>query len=224
MEKFVEKTRELLKCDYEEEVAEIRSRIQSESPEKCEILGLSILNLEISSISTSLFGRISVELRYPSKKLLPSTFRVGDEVCLLYTPLEPDSNGSVDGIVTKSSAEMIEVTVESIEGLESSTSTIRINKRASDVTYKKLCAALDSLSINNYHPLVQLLFRESRSEAEVLPIPERIAMRTDKYSISTLNDSQIRAIESSLSRSSLLSLIHGPPGKLSRLGSMKDLM
>lgn len=225
MDEYIEKIQQLLLVEHETEVVELQNQIRSQSPAQCEVLGLSILNLDIESISTALFGRIAVDLRSMNGKILPSSFKVGDEVQLLGSTKtshilshsksadkETSSDGAqmINGIITKATGMSIVVTIEMSEEVDQLTPPIRLNRRASDVTYKKLCSSLQHILTRRDHPLVQLLFNDTNS---VLSLPERVPMRLQKGQTTTLNPSQIRAIESSLSPSSLVSLIHGPPGK-----------
>lgn len=214
MDSYISNHLDLLTLEHETELNELKYQLDNESAIKCEALGLSILNLEITSIFTSMFGRITFELKYSLKKSLPSSCRVGDEVEVI------SSNKIIlIGIVTKLLIYSIEITVDSIEDTDDILSPVRINKRVSEVTYKKLCSSLQNISqaFTSCHPIVTYVFNTlfNNKNDVIYPPSDRIKRKIIKGSVQGLNESQISAIEHSMHPNSIISLIHGPPGESS---------
>ena len=68
-ESWIFKQHHLLELEKLSERAEISNKLENLAPIECEELGISILNLEIESSRTSLYGRTCLSIQRRDKKL-----------------------------------------------------------------------------------------------------------------------------------------------------------
>lgn len=210
MEKsWIQIQRHLLGLEAEAESNELASKINFLSGKVCEQEGLSLLNLEVISTSSALFGRCNVELQKIGRHQLPNNFKVGDEVVItgFSEPQEKDKdNETLDifGLIKRVTSFTVEVIVEEYES-RLSESPLRLNLCPSQKTHKKMMDALTILETHT-HPLMNLVYDPNYK----LPYPllTKSPLVSQWYSDS-LNESQQNAVQSALD-SNLVSLIHGP--------------
>ena len=207
---FVTKQRELVQLEKNAESSEIFEKISMLSPKKCEELGFSMLHMTIETLFSSMFGRTSMILHRLDKKELTTGFRVGDEVSLS-GGIGDGKITTIDAIVTKMSHFNIEVSISRDSTSEDHSAAamllppLRIDKRASDITYRKLSDSMVKLLKSESHPIVSMIFTD---DERAVRKPDRIKMKSNSVS---LNESQIEAIEYSLGNEPI-SILHGPPG------------
>ena len=205
----------LLSLEHAEEEALLAAKLTSFSAKECQDAGISILQLEIDGISTSLFGRctITVKTTGKSKELQNKSMKVGDEIQLL----NPKFSGSteadlakVDGVISKVSKHTISFVCDEAPDESYFEAPLRLDLRSNDYTFRKMTTALTELSDNWTHPLVRAIFDTSF----VLPPAERNSLRSIEEMRNasfnkSLNPSQLNAVFCALHTPSI-SLIHGP--------------
>ncbi|KAM8751786.1 DNA-binding protein SMUBP-2 [Acanthopagrus schlegelii] len=213
VEQFVSKTLELLQEEREAEIEETRIWQENISLKDLQNKGVCLLNLQIGSQSTGLYGRTIVVLE-PRKHLgflsLPSnSFGPGDIVGLYDTTgCTADSQIST-GIVTRVSQASVSVAFDdSKDGLSFDTDALyNLLKLANDVTYKRMKDALNALNGYGNGPagnLINVLFGDSKPSCQSQP-------NAVEFFNSNLDDSQKEAVTFTLSQREL-AVIHGPPG------------
>lgn len=221
---FVIKQRELLQFELDSELNQLKYCLESHSAKSCQDNGFSLLHLEVKNIRSSLFSRFVIELSRLDNQQLPAGFKVNDEIEVFSTIVSSNKNNEnmepLSGIVTKITPKDIEISVDEIQDTHQrflSCPPLRINKRASEVTHKKLLDTLNKLLDPKYynHPVINLVFSESKQHIKVPQvIPLETISKHKKYmcNLCKVNNSQKLAIESILSPQNHISLIHGPPG------------
>jgi hypothetical protein len=209
---WIRTQKQLLQIERETEIAQLSEKIASLSAVECQDAGLSLLHMQIDNVSSGLFGRVVVTLSRQDKKPLPKSFKVGDEVSL-YCPKSKHSSeaegDAVMGIVSKTTQAMVDIVVDEIDENEYP-APVRLDLRASEQTFKQYMKALSDLESGPPGPLSDLFFGDGRDIGETIETrPYRID-REQLYN-PNLNDSQIKAVESSIA-TSRVAVIHGPPG------------
>jgi hypothetical protein len=213
MEEWVKDQRRLLCLEVEEESSQLADKIQSLSSKACEDEGLSMVNMCMSSCRTELFGRCCVELQKVTRAVLPTGFKVGDEVCLLSSNSRP---------VTAVGGDEEDVLVDELFGLVKSISQftidvvfddyddrlvdfpLRLNLRPSLKTHTKMMESLSLLSASP-HPLLSLL----HGSQDIVPRLVTDNVRVQHWHNNGLNEAQQSAVEICLN-ASLVSIVHGP--------------
>lgn len=160
---WVASQRELIDIERECESAMLEDKISTLSAKECQTSGLSILNLEIESISHALFGRCSVVLQRMDKKLIQNAFKVGDEVTLYNPKLSngriaskrgsssksndkpsPEDSATVFGIVSKTLLYKVTIIVDEIDDNKFD-APLRLDIRPSQKTFNKM---IETVSIS----------------------------------------------------------------------------
>ena len=228
---WIENQRDLLKLELNEEIEQLKQKINQLSAKDCEKLGLSLLHLNIVGSKNSLFGRFSIILesnRVKNKAIDRVCFKIGDEV-VLYSEKKPSTiaqQGSkytqsfdqqatvINGIVSKISNEIVEIITEESPEEVCLNPPLRLDLRSNEYTHRKMMNLLTELestyhSRNVGHHLIPLLF----DEIEISPstLKSSTAESCGALMNQLLNTSQVDAIRGSLD-STYVSLIHGPPG------------
>ena len=170
-------------------------------------------NLYICNMTTSLFGRFSVSLKRIEKGTkLPHVFKTGDEVCV--TTRKASVAICINATVSAIAINEITVVIESGEDElnDELDAPIRLNRRVSDATFKKMMRCLGSLE-RDHCPLSRLLYGHSSR----LELPKQIENeKIAKFFNENLNSSQKSAIENALTEGAhglaLFTIVHGPPG------------
>jgi hypothetical protein len=229
MENFVVNTRQLLLLEREEEKKQLSDKLQTLSAIQCEKAGLSLLNLDVLSVSTGLYGRTCYSVGRILNKGVASSektkiagmstpplpahgFKVGDEIVLYAVKLRftPQADASmVSGIVSRVSKTSLDFVVsEDTDGVDLSCLPLRLDMLSNESTHNKMMSCLSSMLSGIYdHPggiLAQMLF-------DGLPVKQGEPYVLKKLFNPNLNSSQRHAVEHALG-SPNLSLIHGPPG------------
>lgn len=214
MENWIKKQRELLELESQSEAAQLLEKIHSLPSKLCEQEGLSICNLEVASTKTELFGRCCVEFQKIGKQSMPSGFKVGDEVTIISSEQNSDSDDDgedtkeLNGLVKKCSNFSIEIIFDEYER-RLAYPPLRLNLKPSLTTHKRMMNALQQLQ-STPHPLFSLVH-----SPEDFSIHKSFLYfdneKVSKWNNCQLNESQKEAIECCLN-SSLVSIIHGPPG------------
>jgi hypothetical protein len=232
MESWISQQRKLLELESEAESVLLSDKISSLTGKQCETEGLSILNLDISSIRNELFGRCCLILEKVGKLPVHASFKVGDEVSLLSMvakeepkAVKKDKNGRENeeekkelfGLVKLCNQQFIEVVVDNYDDYDDSTflPPLRLNLRPSMKTHLKMMEALTSLS-KTPHPLFSLLHRlgdkETSKTLENYLIKDDI--KVQHWINNNLNESQREAVNVCIN-SNLVGVIHGPVSYLS---------
>ena len=225
MEEFCARQRALLDLEKQAEAQQLQEKLAELTGHQCQLEGISLLNLNLVSSHTSLFGKLSLQLaNHKHQQLAKSQFKVGDEV-VLYNPKHKNTKDheEVQGIVSKVTTHTIEL-VHSDDGGHNATSmfdaitNLRLDLTSSEATHKKMLATLDSMQQHKHtdNILTDLLFNNSDQNSFwkhklITPNATRSALVASDTFNKSLNASQIRAINVSLD-SNYVSIIHGPPG------------
>jgi DNA polymerase alpha-associated DNA helicase A len=214
MEGWLKKQRELLEIESQSEASQLLEKIRFLPSKLCEQEGLSICNLEVLSTKTELFGRCCVEFQKIGKLSIPSGFKVGDEVTIISSEQSLDSEEEGDdsrelhGLVKKCNNYSIEIVFDEYER-SLAYPPLRLNLRPSLTTHHRMMDVLEKLQ-STPHPLFNLVH-----SPDDFPIYSSFLHfeneRVSKWYNGLLNESQKEAIDCCLN-SSLVSIIHGPPG------------
>lgn len=207
----------LLDLERDEEIGQLTDKISSLSGKACQSEGLSLLNLEVDSYRTALFGRCCITLQRTDKQPIVQSFKAGDEVCL-YNPKLCGSAGKTNdeamllGLIGRVSQCSMEMIVDDFDD-HLFDPPLRMDLRSSQKTHTTMKAALTALQhegMNN--PLVNLLFNPE-TQTQRLLTSTRSGLPLEKANMwnQDLNESQQKAIQCALDASSV-ALIHGPPG------------
>ena len=123
LENFVRSQREWLLLEQEEEKAGLVDKLSALTAAECENEGLSLLSLEVDSVSTGLYGRTSVVVKRMNGNPMPShSFKNGDMV-KLYSPAHMNSkhmHSSSSSSSSDSASTVIEGVILKIQGGRSS--------------------------------------------------------------------------------------------------------
>jgi hypothetical protein len=144
----------------------------------------------VESSSTSLYGRTKYCIKRKDGKQLPvHSFKVGDEaelynVKLRHTP-EADSS-RVSGIICKVTTSNIEMVSDEQDEVDLQPS-LRLDKRASEATYKKMLHTLHDINDpanTTAWPLIDILFSD-----KALDVPQAVSITPFN---TNLNSSQVQ--------------------------------
>lgn len=215
---WIDKQIELLDLEREEEVCQLSDRIASLSAKVCQSDGLSLLNLEVESTRSALFGRCCLTLQRVDKQQLVQSFKVGDEVCLYNPKLvqnqtkDANNDALLLGLIGKVSQFKIEMIVDEFDE-HFFEPPLRMDLRSNQKTHNSMKAALTALQhegMNN--PIVNVLFNPEYQDLRMFALSQN-GPRLEQKDLwnQSLNDSQQRAIQCALDTPSI-AIIHGPPG------------
>ena len=212
LKSWIENQRTLLDLELEEENSQLSNKINSASAKYCESEGLSILNLEIDSLQSGLFGRCRITLQKMgnSKQRFDHSFKVGDEVNL-YNPKFKSSvaDSILFGLITKINLNQIEVTVDEMNHEPYFEPPLRIDLRANMKTHNKMKEVLSILPRTD-HPLINISFQPPNDAIDPAYMTMRPAPVVAWFD-GKLNASQKDAVRLALGAPTV-TIIHGPPG------------
>lgn len=204
---WIKQQKELLSLEAGEETQQLRDKISHLPGKKCERDGLSIVNLELISSQTTLFGRSKVEFQKLGRAMLPNGLKVNDEVSIRPVGATAEVEPAW-GLVKKISPYSIEVVVEEYDDVLFEP-PLRLDLCPSRKTHEKMMAALDDLT--NKRPLLaDQIYDKSYSINQFTDLV-RDKVSVSSWFSSTLNESQQEAVNIALSCSKI-GIIHGPPG------------
>jgi superfamily I DNA and/or RNA helicase len=224
LEAWAKNQSDLIDLERDAEQSMLSDKITSQSAKACQSEGLSLLNLEIDSTKTALFGRCCISLQRQDKGQILQSFKVGDEVSLYNPKHKQDAESSrvsleknnaiVMGLIGKITKFKVEIVVDEFDD-NLFEAPLRLDLRSSQKTHTSMKHALNSLVEFGYdHPLVNLLFNPDLSDSSSLLQP---SLRNIKELSSSdlwnpfLNASQCGAINCALSAPPI-TIVHGPPG------------
>jgi superfamily I DNA and/or RNA helicase len=217
MEAWINSQKRLLEIESNAETVLLSDKISSLTGKQCESEGLSVLNLDITSVKNALFGRCCLSLEKIAKLPLLVGFKVGEEVSLVSmandkTTVKKDgANDIVEifGLVKMCNQQFIEIVVDDYDDsmLEP---PYRLNLRPSMKTHEKMMQALTKLA-RQPHPLFSLLHRktENNNQASLDNYLIQDQIKIDSWANDNLNLSQKQAVECCLN-ANLVGVIHGP--------------
>ncbi|MBX3463395.1 MAG: IGHMBP2 family helicase [Planctomycetes bacterium] len=202
---FVTEQLRLLGREREAEVAAAERLLQQRSDAELTARGVSLLRLEVADLEPGFGGRLHVILRPSRSSSLPShRLGPGDVVALR---AQRDAPPLATGVVVQTRSERLTVALDDDE--VELPSILRVDQLATDVTFRRLEAALREVGRDRRRGesrLVEALFGER--EPQLDPPPEGKAIA---WFDPTLDDSQREAVAMAL-RADPIGLIHGPPG------------
>lgn len=122
LQNWLEKTKNLLNLEKESEKEQLLNKLNTLTPQECQENGISILNLEIESYSTSLYGRIKYKLNKINKVIITNNlFKVGDEINLYENKKNNNNinneNIILNGIISKITSMFIEIVSDEFDGV-----------------------------------------------------------------------------------------------------------
>ncbi|XP_057362671.1 DNA-binding protein SMUBP-2 isoform X2 [Manis pentadactyla] len=209
VESFVAKQLDLLELERDAEVEERRSWQEHVSLKELQSRGVCLLQLQVSSQRTGLYGRLLVTFeprRCVSAGTLPSnSFSSGDIVGLY------DAGAQLaTGILTRIAQKSVTVAFDESHDFQLSLdrdASYRLLKLANDITYKRLKKALTALRRHRCGPaapLIEVLF------GGAAPSPA-CEIHSPVFYNTSLDASQKAAVSFALAQKEL-AIIHGPPG------------
>nr|XP_043623797.1 DNA-binding protein SMUBP-2 [Erigeron canadensis] len=208
VEQFVSKMNPLIDMEKEAEISASMSSGANRNLDSASKRGSTILNLKCVDVETGLMGKSLVELQSNKGDVLPAhKFGTHDVVVLKPNKADLGSPALGQGVVYRLKDSSITIAFDDIpeEGLNSS---LRIEKVANEVTYRRMKDTLIQLSKGIQRgpasDLVPVLFGERsptvvKKEVSFIPFNKN------------LDHSQKDAIRKALSSKDVF-LLHGPPG------------
>jgi len=218
LEEWIKDQNQLIDWERDAEVGMLTDRISSLSAKSCQSEGLSLLNLEVESTRTVLFGRTSLGLQRSDKGQIQQCFKVGDEVSL-YNPKMKASASSSDedkyvlfGLISKVTSHKVEMVVDEFDD-HLFDAPLRLDLRSNQKTHTTMKDALSEIArVGMNHRLVNLLFYPNDGNSSLLvPSQDNRPLEAADMWNPSLNTSQIAAITCALNAPAV-SIIHGPPG------------
>ncbi|KAJ3695694.1 hypothetical protein LUZ60_001071 [Juncus effusus] len=208
VDQFVSLVSPLIDLEKEAEIAASIGSAASKSLEVGLRRGSVLPNLRCSDCQTGLMGKALLEFQYNKGDVLPPhRFGTHDVVVLKQNNADSAANSLGQGVVYRLKDSSIIVAFDEIpdDGLNSS---LRLEKVANEVTYKRMKDALNQLSSAVQKgpavDLIPVLFGEKKPT---------IPKKTTQFSPfnKNLDDSQKAAVNKSLASKEVF-LLHGPPG------------
>ncbi|KAJ7976814.1 DNA-binding protein SMUBP-2 [Quillaja saponaria] len=208
LEQFVSLTNPLIDLEKEAEISASISSGTSRNLDTAQKRGSTILNLKCVDAQTGLMGKSLIEFQSTKGDVLPAhKFSTHDVVVLKLNKADLGSAALGQGVVYRLKDSSITVAFDDIpeEGLNSS---LRLEKVANEVTYRKMKDALIQLSKGVHRgpasDMIPILFGErpptvSKKDISFIPFNRK------------LDHSQKDAISKALSSKNVF-LLHGPPG------------
>lgn len=218
LEDWIKDQCQLIDWERDAEVGLLTDKISSLSAKSCQSEGLSLLNLEVESSKTVLFGRCCITLQRLDKGQILQCFKVGDEVSLYSPKLRGNAKAdsadiyTVMGLISKVAHNKVEMVVDEFDD-HLFESPLRMDLRSSQKTHITMKNALSTIQHEGMnHPLVNLLFYPDQCNISLLqPSPSAKSLTKADMWNQHLNGSQQSAIECALNTPSV-AIIHGPPG------------
>lgn len=203
---FVALHTELLELERQTEIDTVRDALATLPDAELERRGLTLRRLVVADSETGAGGRLQVVLASSRGEPLPaSRFGPGDTVCL-----RPNTDKYAEGasaVVVRVRSETLTVALDDEDA--DLADLLRVDRLASDVTSRRLLAALRSLG-SERAPACALLREVAFGERE----PEFARRPADaelEFFDPALDASQRAAVAHAL-RAEHVALIHGPPG------------
>jgi superfamily I DNA and/or RNA helicase len=209
LEQFVSTMAPLLDMEKEAEISASMDTSATRNLETAQKKGSTILHLKCVDAQTGLMGKTLLELQSNKGDVLPAhRFGTHDVVVLKPNKADLGSPPLGQGVVYRLKDSSIIVAFDDVpeEGLNS---TLRLEKMANEVTYRRMKDTLVQLSKGVRRgpaaDLVPVLFGEKP--------PSVVSKRIDSFTLfnSNLDHSQKDAISKALSSKDVF-LLHGPPG------------
>ncbi|KAJ7513493.1 hypothetical protein O6H91_23G002000 [Diphasiastrum complanatum] len=208
LDKFVSKMLPLIELEKEAEITASKDTIAMLKPEVAQKRGCAILNLKCADVQTGLLGKTLLELQPNRGDILPPHKLTPHDVVVLKSNKADSTSAALgQGVVYRLKDDCITVAVDDIpeDGLNSS---LRLEKVANEVTYRRLKDTLVELSKGVLQgpaaDLVPVLFGSKRPTFSQKPISFSPFNKG-------LDNSQAAAVSKALGAHDVL-LLHGPPG------------
>jgi ATP-dependent RNA/DNA helicase IGHMBP2 len=194
----------LLQLEREAEIAEAQRLLRTRSDADLVARGISLVRLEVADLEPGFGGRLHAILRPSRGGELPShKFGPGDVVALRENK---DDRALGTGVFVRARADSVTIALDD-EDIDLP-SLVRLDQVVTDVTFRRLDAALRELTREHkgdHGRFLDVLFGER--EPELAPPPATEPRWFDE----TLDASQRDAVANAL-RAQHVALIHGPPG------------
>ncbi|MCK5940550.1 MAG: AAA family ATPase, partial [Planctomycetes bacterium] len=198
---FAARHRRLLQLERDAEIAENERLLRTRSDAELVARGATLLRLEVADLEPGFGGRLHAVLRPSRGGDLPAhRFGPGDVVAARKDRDDP----ATGAVVVRARRDHL---VIALDGDDDLPPVVRLDKVATDVTFRRLDAALAQLARDakgDRARFLDVMFGE-REQPEAAPAP--IASWFDPG----LDDSQRRAVALALA-APMVARIHGPPG------------
>ena len=201
---FAAHHRSLLQLEREAEVAENERLLQQCSDAELVARGATLLRLEVADLEPGFGGRLHATLRPTRGGELPQhRFGPGDVVAMRSAR---DDDARVVGVLVRVRREGVVIALEDDDDLPA---VVRVDKVTTDVTFRRLDAALRALggdADRDRARFLDLLFGEREEDAT-----PPAAAAAEAWFDASLDSSQREAVTFALA-APRLARIHGPPG------------
>jgi len=206
LEAFVRLHTELLVQERRAEIDEVQTAMATLPDAELERRGLTLRRLVVADRETGAAGRPQLVLETSRKEPLPaSRFGPGDTVCLRPNADKYAPGTSAVVVRVRASALTVALDDEDAEVAD----LLRVDRLASDVTHKRLVAALRALKTERVPPCAAV---RAVTFGDLAPEFRRQPADADlEYFDPGLDASQRAAVAHAL-RAEHVALIHGPPG------------
>lgn len=202
---FVAEQLRLLQLERDAEAAEAERLLESRNDQELVARGVCLLKMAVADLEPGLGGRLHAVLRSSRGEELPAhRFGPGDLVALREARGVPPA---ATGVVVRANRQQLTVALDDDDA--DLPSTVRLDRLASDVTWRRLETAVRGLlreRRGDEARHVEVLFGDR--EAALGPPPRDGAIT---WFDASLDESQRDAIATAL-RAEHVALIHGPPG------------
>ena len=202
---FAQQHARLLQLERDAEIHEAERLLHARSDAELQARGTTLLRLEVVDLEPGFGGRLHVVLRPSRLDSLPAhRFGPGDVVAIR---ANRDDKPVCTGVFVRARSDQVTVAIDDDE--VDLPSLVRLDQIATDVTFRRLDAALRELQRDRKGDEARFydaMFGER--DPEFAPRPETAAIR---WFDATLDASQRDAIANAL-RAEHVALIHGPPG------------
>ena len=203
--RFVAEHRQLLELERQAEIAAAEQLLRTRSDAQLVARGDTLIRLEVADLEPGLGGRLHAVLRPSREDALPAhRLGPGDLVAIR---ANRDEAPVTTAVVVRTRADAITVALDDDEA--DLPSLVRLDRIATDVTYRRLNQALQSLTVarkGEEARLLDVLFGERDAEFD-----PRTTIAEHGWFDSGLDSSQRAAVQHALAANHV-ALIHGPPG------------
>ncbi|MCA8965846.1 MAG: IGHMBP2 family helicase [Planctomycetes bacterium] len=205
LQRFVAEQRQLLDLERQAEIAAAEQSLHTRSDAELVARGDTLLRLEVVDLEPGFGGRVHAVLR-PSREPSFPAHRLGPGD-LIAVRGSRDEAPITTAVVVRVRAEQLTIALDDEDA--ELPPLVRLDRVASDVTYRRLHQALGGLLADRKGAeakLLQVLFGEREPERD-----DRATIADHAWFDPGLDASQRNAVDNAL-RAAHVALIHGPPG------------
>ncbi len=205
LQHFVAEQRRLLELERQAEIAAAEQSLHNRSDAELVARGDTVLRLQVADLEPGFGGRVHAVLRASREQDLPAhRLGPGDLVAVRSSR---DEAPVTTAVIVRVRAGQLTISLDDDD--DELPSLVRLDRVASDVTYRRLGQALTGLLVERKGDaarLLQVVFGEREPERD-----DRAAIADHEWLDQGLDPSQRDAVANALAASHV-ALIHGPPG------------